>query len=120
MRAGARVTIAEIDPICALQATMEGYYVAPLEVRTYPDKYPSTLSNMFILPTLRGGPSSGLELFRTVCYEERCFFHLVDGLRAGQCGLAVAGAGCVRTPRVGNAELPGLACRTAWTARTSS
>jgi hypothetical protein len=30
---GARVTIAEIDPICALQATMEGYSVAPLEVR---------------------------------------------------------------------------------------
>lgn len=29
--AGARVTISEIDPICALQATMEGYSVAPLE-----------------------------------------------------------------------------------------
>jgi adenosylhomocysteinase len=28
---GARVTIAEIDPICALQATMEGYSVRPLE-----------------------------------------------------------------------------------------
>jgi adenosylhomocysteinase len=25
------VTISEIDPICALQATMEGYSVAPLE-----------------------------------------------------------------------------------------
>lgn len=29
--AGARVVVAEIDPICALQATMEGYTVAPLE-----------------------------------------------------------------------------------------
>ena len=29
--AGARVVIGEIDPICALQATMEGYTVAPLE-----------------------------------------------------------------------------------------
>eukprot|EP00889_Picochlorum_renovo_P003005 jgi/Picre1/30035/NNA_005407.t1 len=29
--AGARVIVAEIDPICALQATMEGYQVAPLE-----------------------------------------------------------------------------------------
>merc|ERR1711904_747353 len=29
--AGARVIIAEIDPICALQACMEGFQVAPLE-----------------------------------------------------------------------------------------
>ena len=29
--AGARVVVAEIDPICALQATMEGYTVAPME-----------------------------------------------------------------------------------------
>mmetsp|Transcript_16337 Transcript_16337/g.28012 ORF Transcript_16337/g.28012 Transcript_16337/m.28012 type:complete len:485 (-) Transcript_16337:1711-3165(-) len=29
--AGARVIVAEIDPICALQACMEGYQVAPLE-----------------------------------------------------------------------------------------
>jgi adenosylhomocysteinase len=29
--AGARVMITEIDPICALQAAMEGYQVAPLE-----------------------------------------------------------------------------------------
>jgi len=29
--AGARVIIAEIDPICALQACMEGYQVAPLD-----------------------------------------------------------------------------------------
>merc|ERR1712196_502453 len=29
--AGARVMIAEIDPICALQACMEGYQVATLE-----------------------------------------------------------------------------------------
>ena len=28
---GARVTVAEIDPICALQAAMEGYTVRPLE-----------------------------------------------------------------------------------------
>merc|ERR1711904_593667 len=28
---GARVLIAECDPICALQACMEGYQVAPLE-----------------------------------------------------------------------------------------
>ncbi len=28
---GARVTVAEIDPICALQAAMEGYTVKPLE-----------------------------------------------------------------------------------------
>ena len=27
--AGARVIVAEIDPICALQATMEGYQVLP-------------------------------------------------------------------------------------------
>ncbi|KAK9865679.1 hypothetical protein WJX84_008644 [Apatococcus fuscideae] len=29
--AGARVTVAEIDPICALQACMEGFTVAPME-----------------------------------------------------------------------------------------
>ncbi|KAJ9527531.1 hypothetical protein QJQ45_025743 [Haematococcus lacustris] len=29
--AGARVIVAEIDPICALQACMEGYQVAPIE-----------------------------------------------------------------------------------------
>mmetsp|Transcript_35031 Transcript_35031/g.77956 ORF Transcript_35031/g.77956 Transcript_35031/m.77956 type:complete len:486 (+) Transcript_35031:51-1508(+) len=29
--AGARVIVSEIDPICALQASMEGYQVAPLE-----------------------------------------------------------------------------------------
>jgi adenosylhomocysteinase len=29
--AGARVIVGEIDPICALQATMEGYQVCPLE-----------------------------------------------------------------------------------------
>jgi len=29
--AGARVIVSEIDPICALQATMEGYQVAPIE-----------------------------------------------------------------------------------------
>ncbi|KAK9814678.1 hypothetical protein WJX72_009615 [[Myrmecia] bisecta] len=29
--AGARVVVAEIDPICALQACMEGYTVAPME-----------------------------------------------------------------------------------------
>jgi 3-hydroxyisobutyrate dehydrogenase-like beta-hydroxyacid dehydrogenase len=28
---GARVIVSEIDPICALQASMEGYQVAPLE-----------------------------------------------------------------------------------------
>src|SRR6185503_10573803 len=28
---GCRVVVAEIDPICALQAAMEGYQVAPLE-----------------------------------------------------------------------------------------
>ena len=31
LHAGARVIVAEIDPICALQATMEGYTVAPLD-----------------------------------------------------------------------------------------
>merc|ERR1711967_177938 len=29
--AGARVVVSEIDPICALQACMEGYQVAPIE-----------------------------------------------------------------------------------------
>lgn len=29
--AGARVVVAEIDPICALQAAMEGFMVAPLD-----------------------------------------------------------------------------------------
>lgn len=29
--AGARVAVSEVDPICALQATMEGYQVLPLE-----------------------------------------------------------------------------------------
>ena len=29
--AGARVIVAEIDPICALQACMEGYQILPLE-----------------------------------------------------------------------------------------
>ena len=44
--AGARVIVAEIDPICALQACMEGYQVAPLEdVVSYADIFITTTGN---------------------------------------------------------------------------
>ena len=49
-RAGARVTISEIDPICALQATMEGYSVAPLEdVLDTADIFVTTTGNKDII-----------------------------------------------------------------------
>ncbi len=48
--AGARVVVAEIDPICALQATMEGYQVAPLEdVLTTADIFVTTTGNKDII-----------------------------------------------------------------------
>ena len=48
--AGARVYIAEIDPICALQATMEGYSVAPLEdVVEFADIFVTTTGNKDII-----------------------------------------------------------------------
>lgn len=48
--AGARVVVAEIDPICALQATMEGYQVAPLEdVLTTADIFITTTGNKDII-----------------------------------------------------------------------
>ncbi len=48
--AGARVYVAEIDPICALQATMEGYSVAPLEdVISFCDIFITTTGNKDIL-----------------------------------------------------------------------
>ena len=34
--AGARTIVAEVDPICALQATMEGYQVTPAPCGTSP------------------------------------------------------------------------------------
>lgn len=48
--AGARVYVSEIDPICALQATMEGYTVAPLEdVLTFCDIFVTTTGNKDII-----------------------------------------------------------------------
>jgi adenosylhomocysteinase len=48
--AGARVYVAEIDPICALQATMEGYSVAPLEdVVEFADIFITTTGNKDII-----------------------------------------------------------------------
>ena len=48
--AGARVVVAEIDPICALQATMEGYQVAPLEdVLSEVDIFVTTTGNKDII-----------------------------------------------------------------------
>jgi adenosylhomocysteinase len=47
---GARVYVAEIDPICALQATMEGYSVAPLDdVLSFCDIFITTTGNKDII-----------------------------------------------------------------------
>lgn len=47
---GARVIVTEIDPICALQAAMEGYQVARLEdVLAYADIYITTTGNFNII-----------------------------------------------------------------------
>nr|ADQ00183.1 S-adenosyl homocysteine hydrolase [Chlamydomonas sp. ICE-L] len=48
--AGARVIIGEIDPICALQAAMEGYEIAPIEdCVTYTDIFITTTGNKDII-----------------------------------------------------------------------
>jgi len=47
---GARVIITEIDPICALQAAMEGYEVKPIEeTLSYADLYVTTTGNKDII-----------------------------------------------------------------------
>jgi len=47
---GAKVVVSEIDPICALQACMEGYTVAPLEdVLTTADVFITTTGNKDII-----------------------------------------------------------------------
>ncbi|QOV87844.1 adenosylhomocysteinase [Humisphaera borealis] len=47
---GARVIVTEIDPICALQAAMEGYQVLPLEdTLSYADIYITTTGNYKII-----------------------------------------------------------------------
>jgi len=47
---GARVIITEIDPICALQAAMEGYQVLPLEeTLSYADIFITTTGNFKII-----------------------------------------------------------------------
>jgi adenosylhomocysteinase len=47
---GARVIVTEIDPICALQAAMEGYEVKPLEeCLSYADIYITTTGNFNII-----------------------------------------------------------------------
>ena len=47
---GARVIVTEIDPICALQAAMEGYQVLPLEdTFAYADIYITTTGNCDII-----------------------------------------------------------------------
>lgn len=63
--AGARVIVSEIDPICALQASMEGYQVAPLEDCV-----------------------SWADIFITTTGEQRCV-----ALRCGLC-CAGTGVGC--------------------------
>merc|ERR1712129_29842 len=48
--AGARVIISEIDPICALQAMMEGYQVLPIEdCVSYTDIFITTTGNKDII-----------------------------------------------------------------------
>ncbi len=48
--AGARVIVAEIDPICALQAAMEGYQILPLEdCVSYADIFITTTGNKDII-----------------------------------------------------------------------
>ncbi len=47
---GARVIVTEIDPICALQASMEGYQVLPLEdALSYADIFVTTTGNYGII-----------------------------------------------------------------------
>jgi len=47
---GARVIVTEIDPICALQAAMEGFQVVPLEdTLSYADIYVTTTGNFKIV-----------------------------------------------------------------------
>ncbi|MBV9670212.1 MAG: adenosylhomocysteinase, partial [Acidobacteriales bacterium] len=47
---GARVIVTEIDPICALQAAMEGYQVLPLEdTLAYADVFVTTTGNFNII-----------------------------------------------------------------------
>jgi adenosylhomocysteinase len=47
---GARVIVTEIDPICALQAAMEGYQVLPLEdTLSYADIFVTTTGNFSII-----------------------------------------------------------------------
>src|SRR4051794_16056581 len=47
---GARVIVTEIDPICALQAAMEGYQVLPLEdTLAYADIFVTTTGNFSII-----------------------------------------------------------------------
>ncbi len=47
---GARVIVTEIDPICALQAAMEGYEVKPIEeCLSYADIYVTTTGNFNII-----------------------------------------------------------------------
>jgi adenosylhomocysteinase len=47
---GARVIVTEIDPICALQAAMEGYQVLPLEdTLSYADIFVTTTGNFGII-----------------------------------------------------------------------
>ena len=44
------MVVSEIDPICALQATMEGYTVAPMEdVLSYADIFVTTTGNKDII-----------------------------------------------------------------------
>jgi len=60
--AGARVVVAEIDPICALQATMEGYTVAPLEdCLETADIFITTTGNKVREEERGGGGSRGRE-----------------------------------------------------------
>jgi adenosylhomocysteinase len=48
--AGARVIVSEIDPICALQAAMDGFQVAPIEdCMTYADIFITTTGNKDII-----------------------------------------------------------------------
>lgn len=50
--AGARVIVSEIDPICALQACMEGFQVLPLEdCLSYADIFITTTGNKDIIMT---------------------------------------------------------------------
>jgi S-adenosylhomocysteine hydrolase len=78
--AGARTIVSEIDPICALQACMEGYQVMPLEdclatadifITTTGNKDIIMAEHMAKMKVGTAGPAGGLG--RPICSVLGCF-----------------------------------------------